>query len=85
MKRRISNKTKDKLLLTGIAIVLIWLLISVAIAVISLFAEELTEPNQINKYYAEETIKTEMQFLAMWEYTENMLPEEYNKTFLGGK
>lgn len=82
---KISNKTKAVMLIIGILFVVFWVLVGATCWIVSLFAEELTEPNQINKYYTEETIKTEMQFLAMWEYTENMLPEEYNKTFLGDK
>lgn len=82
---KISNKTKDLMLIIGILFVVFCVLVGATCWIVSLFAEELTEPNQINKHYTEETIKTEMQFLAMWEYTENMLPEEYNKTFLGGK
>lgn len=40
MRRRISNKTKDKMLLTGILIAFIWLLISVVIAVVNIFAQD---------------------------------------------
>lgn len=86
---KISNKeeTKAKKQLIKILIVLaiLWLLSSVVVYVKSLFADEITKPNEINKYYAEESIKTEMRFLAMWNYTENMTTEEYNKTFLEEK
>lgn len=37
---KLSNKQKDKLLLTGILVVFIWLLISVVIAVVSIFAQD---------------------------------------------
>lgn len=40
MRKRISNKTKDKMLLTGILIAFIWLLISVVIAVVNIFAQD---------------------------------------------
>lgn len=36
---KISNRTKDKLVVTGIAIVILWLLISFVVAVVNIFAE----------------------------------------------
>lgn len=41
----------------------------------------LSEIEQINKYRAEELIKSEMHFLAMWNYVENMSEQEYYDTF----
>lgn len=82
---KISNKTKDIMLIMGILLVLFWLLVGATCWVISLFAEEITKPNEINKSYAEQTIVNEMNFQKMWEYTESMTDEEYSKTFLGGK
>lgn len=86
MKISSNEETKAKKQLIKILIVLaiLWLLSSVVVYVKSLFAEEITKPNEINKYYTEETIKTEMQFMKMWEYTENMSEKEYADTFLRG-
>lgn len=44
-------------------------------------AVSLTDVELQNKYYTEETIKNEMRFNAMWEYTESMTEEEYYNTF----
>lgn len=41
----------------------------------------LTDIERINKYYTEETIKSEMSFLSMWHYVENMSEQEYYDTF----
>ena len=37
---KISNKNKDKLLLTGILVAFVWLLISVVVAVVKIFAQD---------------------------------------------
>lgn len=37
---KISNKNKDKLLLTGILVAFVWLLISVVVAVVNIFAQD---------------------------------------------
>lgn len=50
---KISNKTKDKMLLTGILIAFIWLLISVVIAVVNIFAQD--RP-LVEEYQSRETI-----------------------------
>ena len=80
--RRISNLTKDKLKIIGILLVIVWVMFG---AIYYIFAQpteqQLTDIELMNKYYAEECVKNEMRFLAMWEYTENMTPEEYIKTF----
>lgn len=85
---KISNaeetKAKKQLIKILIVLAILWLLSSVVVYVKSLFAEEITKSNEINKYYTEETIKNEMRFLAMWEYTENMTEQEYANTFLRG-
>ena len=44
-------------------------------------AVSLTDVELQNKFYAEETIKNEMRFNAMWKYTESMTEEEYCNTF----
>lgn len=82
MHRRMSNLTKDKLKIIGILLVIAWVMFG---AIYYIFAQtteqQLTDIELMNKYYAEQNIQTEMRFLAMWEYTENMTPEEYIKTF----
>ena len=84
---KLSNKAKDYIVLTVICVLVIWFLSGAVMWVRSLFAEEtkLSDIELQNKYYAEERIKTEMRYFAMWEYTENMSTEEYIETFLRGK
>ena len=84
---KLTNKTKDYIVVIAICVAVIWLLSGAVIWVRSLFAEEtkLSDIELQNKYYAEERIKTEMRYFAMWEYTENMSTEEYIETFLRGK
>ena len=83
--KKLSNKTKDKIYLTAFLIGIMWLIVLLFIAIVNLFAEEqqpvLTDTELINKYYTEQTIKNEIDYLAMWEYTENMSEEEYYNTF----
>lgn len=81
---KISNKAKDYIVLVVIFVLVVWILTGAVWYVKSLFAEEITKLNDIekmNRFYAEECIKNEMRFLAMWEYTENMSTEEYVATF----
>ncbi len=85
---KLSNKAKDYIVLTVICILVIWFLSGAVWYVKSLFAEEnvyLSDAEKMNKYYAEERIKTEMRYFAMWEYTENMSTEEYIETFFKGE
>lgn len=81
-----SNLTKDKLKIIGILLVIVWVMFG---AIYYIFAQpteqQLTDIELMNKYYAEQNIQTEMKFLAMWEYTENMTPEEYIETFFKGE
>jgi hypothetical protein len=62
-----------------------WLIILLFVAIVNLFATdqfvELSEQEQINKYYTEQSIKNEIDYIAMWEYTENMSEQEYYDTF----
>ena len=88
MKRKMSNMTKDKVRVSGCLIFIlafIVLLIYLGFAVVhNLFAENIVEEltqSQINKYYTEQSIKNEIEYLAMWEYTENMSEQEYYDTF----
>ena len=80
---KISNKAKDYIVVTVICILIIWLLSGAMWWVASLFAEEikLTDVELMNKYYAEENIKTEMNYLAMKNYMDNITVEEYIQTF----
>lgn len=84
---KLTNKTKDYIVVIAICVAVIWLLSGAVIWVRSLFAEEtkLSDIELQNKYYAEERIKTEMRYFAMWEYTENMSTEEYIETFFKGE
>ena len=81
---KISNKAKDYIVVTVICVLIIWLLSGAMWWVASLFAEEITV-DDMNKYYAEETIKTEMRFLAMKEYMDNITEEEFAETFFKGE
>lgn len=80
---KLSNKAKDYIVLTVICILIIWLLSGAMLWVASLFAEEikLTDVELMNKYYAEESIKSEMRYFAMKEYMDNITVEEYIETF----
>ena len=73
---------KNKLLFVAICVLIVWILSSAICYIKDLCAEELTEVESINKYYAEERIKTEIRYLQMWQYTESMTEEEYCNTFL---
>ena len=84
MHRRMSNLTKDKLVIVAILILIIWIISG---AIYYIFAEQtkLTEQEQINKAYTEQQIRQEIRYWQMWEYTENMTEEEYAKAFYGGE
>ena len=72
---------KNKLIFIAICVVVIYVLSGAVWYVRSLFAQELTEIETMNKYYAEETIKSEMRFNAMKEYMDNVSIEEYIEVF----
>ena len=80
---KISNKAKDYIVIIVICVLIIWLLSGAMWWVSSLFAEEikLTDVELMNKYYAEENIKSEMNYLAMKHYMDNISIEEYIETF----
>lgn len=82
---KLSNKAKEYIVLTVICVLVIWLLSGAVWYVKSLFAEELTEVETMNRYYAEETIKSEMNYLAMKHYMDNISVEEYIETFFKGE
>lgn len=82
---KISNKTKDKMLIAGILFCIFWLLSGLIFWVVSLFAEPVsTDKEELNKAYNEQQIYQEIRYLQMWEYTENMSEEEWKNTFLRG-
>lgn len=83
MHRRMSNLTKDKLVIVGILLIIIWI-ISGAIYYIFAADTKLTEQEQINKAYTEQQVYQEIRYWQMWEYTENMTEEEWKNTFLRG-
>ena len=72
---------KNKLIFIAICVVVIYVLSGAVWYVRSLFAQELTEIETMNKYYAEETIKSEMRFNAMKEYMDNISVDEYIEVF----
>ena len=82
---KMSNKEKDYLSIIVAAIIfgaLIWLLTGAVFYISSLFAEEtLTDIEKANKFYAEEQIKTEMRWLALKDYVDNMSEEEFIECF----
>lgn len=72
---------KNKLIFIAICVVVIYVLSGAVWYVRSLFAQELTEIETMNRHYAEETIKSEMRFNAMKEYMDNVSVEEYIEVF----
>ena len=81
---KISNKVKDYIVIIAICVLIIWLLSGAMLWVSSLFAQEpyyLTDVEKMNKFYAEESIKSEMRYFAMKEYMDNISVEEYIETF----
>lgn len=87
---KISNRTKDKIMVLTFVMCLLVLIAMVFVAVVNLFsmdiqaAEQLTEEQQYNKYFTEERVKAEMYYLSAWETIESMTDKEYYETFLRG-
>ncbi len=88
-----KNRTKDKIAILGVLAFMF--LVAVALSALFIFFVEniakaetkvtdLTEKEQINKFYTEETIKNEMYYLSAWETVENMSQEEFENTFYKG-
>lgn len=82
---KISNKTKDYIVLTIICILVIWILSGALWYVKSLFAQELTDVEIQNKVYAEMTVQNEMRYFAMKHYMDNISEEEFVDTFFKGE
>lgn len=83
---KVSNKTKDKLLILSFMFLVMFMFIFLVFSIINLLsakaeAVELSEQQQINKFYAEETLKNEMYLLSSWTTIDNMSDEEYCDTF----
>lgn len=75
---------KNKLIFIAICVVVIYVLSGAVWYVKSLFAvpaAELSDVEQINKYYTEQVVKSEIEYVALWEYVENMSEQEYYDTF----
>lgn len=85
---KMTNLTKDKLKIIGFilfVIAVIWFLSGLIFWVTTLFAQpNLTTKEELNKAYTEQQIYQEIRYLQMWEYTEKMTDEEWEKTFLRG-
>ena len=88
-----KNRTKDKIAILGVLAFMF--LVAVALSALFIFfieniakaetkVTDLTEKEQINKFYTEERIKAEMYYLSAWEEIESMTEEEYAETFLRG-
>lgn len=82
---KLSNKAKDYIVVVAICVAVIWLLSGAVMWVRSLFAEDLTDIEIMNKCYTENTVRNEMRFLAMKEYMDNISVEEYVATFFKGE
>lgn len=82
---KISNKTKDYIVLTIICVLVIWILSGALWYVKSLFAQELTDVEIQNKVYAEMTVQNEMRYFAMKHYMDNISEEEFVDTFFKGE
>lgn len=80
-----TNRTKDIMFFFLVVFVIAFAIFACGFWVGKSFADEpkaiLTEQEQINKFYAEESIKNEMSFLSMWHCVENMSEQEYYETF----
>lgn len=80
MTKKMSNLTKDYIVVIAVCVVVIWVL-SGAIYYIFGAETKLTDIEIANKFYCEEQVKEEMRYLAMRDYIENMSEEEFLQTF----
>ena len=80
---KISNKAKDYIVLIVIFLVVVWLLSGLIFWVKNAFAEPINT-EELNKAENEQQIYQEIRYLQMWEYTEKMTDEDWEKTFLRG-
>ncbi len=80
---KISNKAKDYIVLIVIFLAVVWLLSGLIFWVKNAFAEPINT-EELNKAENEQQIYQEIRYLQMWEYTEKMTDEDWEKTFLRG-
>lgn len=83
---RISNKTKDKIMVLSFMLAVMFMFVFLMFAIMSLFIKkaEATEINY-NKFMTEERIKAEMYHNSVCELIDSMTDEEYYETFLKGE
>ena len=79
---KISNKTKYYIKIVVVLIIVAWILSGAIYYVTTLFAE-INDITISNKYHTEKIVLQEIRYNQMWEYTEKMSNEEWEKTFLG--
>lgn len=82
---KLSNKTKDYIVVVAICVLVIWVLTGAIYWVKSLFAYELLDIAIQNKCYTENTVQNEMRFLAMKNYMDNISEEEFAEIFFKGE
>lgn len=83
---RISNKTKDKIMVLSFMLAVMFMFVFLMFAIMSLIVKkaEATEINY-NKFMTEEKIKAEMYHNSVCELIDNMSDEEYYETFFKGE
>ena len=83
---RISNKTKDKIMVLSFMLAVMFMFVFLMFAIMSLIVKkaEATEINY-NKFMTEERIKAEMYHNSVCELIDNMSDEEYYETFFKGE
>lgn len=81
---KLSNKQKDKLLLTGILVALVWLFISVVVAVVNIFAQDrpLVEEYQNRETIIRAETDEDRFYNEMWR---NQYREHYGVEFIEGE
>lgn len=83
---RISNKTKDKIMVLSFMLAVMFMFVFLMFAIMSLIVKkaEATEINY-NKFMTEERIKAEMYHNSVCELIDSMTDEEYYDTFFKGE
>lgn len=83
---RISNKTKDKIMVLSFMLAVMFMFVFLMFAIMSLIVKkaEATEINY-NKFMTEERIKAEMYHNSVCELIDRMTDEEYCDTFFKGE
>ena len=78
---KVSNKTKDKLLILSFMISVLFMFVFLVFAIFSLITKAEAREINFNKYMTEERIKAEMYHNSVCELIDNMSDEEYYETF----